>query len=137
MLSKAEIDQQVGYASDKAFRYYLLFLFIMALGFYSVFFLGVGIVFLIISLNHISHDIKAAYSDNGIAIKDCGSESANVAKNFEAAFIESNSDVSEYEVDEHNTGPSSLLSRAGCAGDRVYDYFYDQTQRELRQSRFD
>lgn len=133
MLSKIEIDQQVGYGSDRAFRYYLLSFSVMALGVISVFFVGVGIIILLLSIANVHHEIKDAYTKNNVLIKLPEKEMISVSKNFEIAFLETMNDVQDDGIDEHNTGPSSLSSRAGCAGDRVYDYFYEQTQRNLHR----
>ncbi|MDX7789034.1 hypothetical protein SJS42_20635 [Aeromonas caviae] len=133
MLSKIEIDQQIGYGSDRAFRYYLLAFSVMALGFISIFFVGVGIIVLVLSILNVHHEKKDAYTKNNVLIELPDKEMSSVSKNFEMAFLETMNDHPDDDVDEHNTGSSSLASKAGCAGDRVYDYFYEQTQRNLHR----
>ncbi|MFQ2773183.1 hypothetical protein ACK3Y4_20935 [Aeromonas caviae] len=84
MLSKSEIDQHYGFTSDRACKHYLLSIAVMLLGFYSVFFLGVGILFLIGSFAKVSSTLKALYLENGITVDSApiSSTSENIENDF-------------------------------------------------------
>jgi len=84
MKSKIEIDQHYGYTSDRAVKYYLLSIAVMLLGFLSVFFLGVGILFLIGSFVKVSSTLKELYLENGITVDSApvSSTSKNIEKDF-------------------------------------------------------
>lgn len=84
MKSKSEIDQHYGYTSDRACKYYLLSIAVMLLGFLSVFFLGVGILFLIGSFAKVSSTLKALYLENGITVDSApiSSTSENIENDF-------------------------------------------------------
>ncbi|WP_349918177.1 hypothetical protein [Aeromonas veronii] len=104
MLSKSEIDQHYGYTSDRAAKYYLLSIAVMLLGFYSVFFFGVGILFLIGSLSKISSNLKAQYFEHGITVDSAPMSS--ISENLEKDFKMNESDV--VEEDEYSSDSFSL-----------------------------
>ncbi|MFQ2622654.1 hypothetical protein ACK3YV_07440 [Aeromonas caviae] len=84
MKSKSEIDQHYGFTSDRAVKYYLLSIAVMLLGFLSVFFLGLGILFLITSFAKVSSTLKELYLENGITVDTVlmSSTSENIEQNF-------------------------------------------------------
>lgn len=112
MKSKSEIDQHYGYTSDRACKFYLLSITVMLLGFFSVLFLGVGILFLIASFVKVSNTLKELYLENGITTDNVpvSSTSENLEKDFkmnEESVIEED----EYSGDSFSlsdtTNPSS------------------------------
>lgn len=112
MKSKSEIDQHYGYTSDRACKFYLLSITVMLLGFFSVLFLGVGILFLIASFAKVSNTLKELYLENGITTDNVpvSSTSENLEKDFkmnEESVIEED----EYSGDSFSlsdtTNPSS------------------------------
>jgi len=84
MKSKSEIDQHYGYTSDRACKFYLLSITVMLLGFFSVLFLGIGILFLIASFVKVSNTLKELYLENGITTDNVpvSSTSENLEKDF-------------------------------------------------------
>ncbi|MGL6384993.1 hypothetical protein ACSZM4_02540 [Aeromonas caviae] len=84
MKSKSEIDQHCGFTSDRAVKYYCGSIAVMLLGFYSVFFLGVGILFLIVSFVKVSSTFKELYLENGITVYSApiSSTSENIQNDF-------------------------------------------------------
>ena len=84
MKSKSEIDQHYGFTSDRAVKYYLLSIAVMLLGFLSVFFLGVGVLFLIGSFAKVSSTLKELYLENGVTVDTVlmSSTSENIEQDF-------------------------------------------------------
>ncbi len=128
MLSKAEIDQNLGFASDAAFRLYVGCFIVMLMGFISIFFLGIAIVMLVLSIGHISKGLKSAYIENGIPEKQSDSDRFNVSKNLELSFYDKDFESSE-QPRKAGFDSTSLSNSFGCAGDRIYSAYYARSNR--------
>lgn len=107
MKSKSEIDQNYGYTSDRAAKYYLLSIAVMLLGFFSVFFLGLGILFLIGSFAKISSTLKELYLENGITVDSAPISITSDFKMNESDVVEEDEYSSDSFSLSDTTNPSS------------------------------
>lgn len=107
MKSKSEIDQNYGYTSDRAAKYYLLSIAVMLLGFFSVFFLGLGILFLIGSFAKISSTLKELYLENGITVDSAPMSSTSDFKMNESDVVQEDEYSSDSFSLSDTTNPSS------------------------------
>lgn len=107
MKSKIEIDQNYGYTSDRAAKYYLLSIAVMLLGFFSVFFLGLGILFLIGSFAKVSSTLKELYLENGITVDSDPMSSTSAFKMNESDVVQEDEYSSDSFSLSDTTNPSS------------------------------
>lgn len=107
MKSKSEIDQHYGYTSDRAAKYYLLSIAVMLLGFFSVFFLGLGILFLIGSFAKVSSTLKELYLESGITVDSAPMSSISAFKMNESDVVEEDEYSSDSFSLSDTTNPSS------------------------------
>lgn len=112
MKSKSEIDQNYGYTSDRAAKYYLLSIAVMLLGFLSVFFLGLGNLFLIGSFAKVSNTLKAQYFENGISVNSAPISSTSDFKMNESDVVEEDECSSDSFSLSDSTNPSSATQIA-------------------------
>ncbi|NEX81747.1 MULTISPECIES: hypothetical protein [Aeromonas] len=107
MKSKSEIDQNYGYTSDRAAKYYLLSIAVMLLGFFSVFFLGLGILFLIGSFAKVSSTLKELYLENCITVDSAPMSSTSAFKMNESDVVQEDEYSSDSFSLSDTTNPSS------------------------------
>lgn len=107
MKSKSEIDQHYGFTSDRAVKYYLLSIAVMLIGFYSLLFLGLGILFLIGSFAKVSSTLKELYLENGITVDSAPISITSDFKMNESDVVEEDECSSDSFSLSDTTNPSS------------------------------